>query len=119
MACSIFTPIVTVDDDGTVTIDWADSYFETQDADGRTIEVTDRHGERLHQILGPAGDPDWIRLRRLADAMEAAATTPATARDGATAAVGGTRGRLQTAFRTLTGLGRPGARAAQEPPGVC
>lgn len=67
MKRSTFLPVVTIDDDGRVEFDWADSYSETYDTDTNQSSCSETdHSDLLDRILGPANIPDAERLRRLA-----------------------------------------------------
>jgi hypothetical protein len=86
---SIFQPIVAVSDDGTVTIEWSESYVQTLDQGGKFVaDNRSDHGEALDHILGSPDLPGWTRLRRLADHMEAQATAHMPARQSTHPPVG-------------------------------
>lgn len=73
MAESLFQPCVTVKDDGTITVDFADSYVNTVLDDGETVVYTEPGGfphSTLLDIL-VAGDVSTAKgLRNLADHID-------------------------------------------------
>lgn len=72
---SLFQPCITIDDDGTINVDWGSSYVNTVDVDNPALEILDddphKHAAKLDAILGITdGASPAERLRRLAAAVE-------------------------------------------------
>jgi hypothetical protein len=63
--------MVIVTDEGRVSIDWFDSFTMTVYEGERVGDDSAAHSALLDSILGDAADPEPVRLRRLADYMEA------------------------------------------------
>lgn len=70
---SQFLPIVTVDDDGVIEVEFGDSFdhtFDTETFD--LVDPVEAHADRLDAVLGLGTEFSTAdRLRRLADAIEA------------------------------------------------
>lgn len=87
MATSLFQPVVLVDDDGTVSVDWSDAYVST-DASGHDGIIRTEYAEPAGQphsslldgVLALAGPrsptpaEQAAALRRLADHIETIST---------------------------------------------
>lgn len=68
---SLFQPLVYVNDEGKIDIDWTSSFVHSIEiGSGKWVDDIEKHAELLNSVLGPIELSEPSRLRRLADYIE-------------------------------------------------